>query len=376
MHPEIRRYTSVADLPLAIRDGTARDGVAGFFSRSEWFSCLASVGFEQKPALLLLAGHGQAGRDRQTCILWLQTDRRNGRLRSLTNHYTIHYPGLVGPETHAPEIAARMLGVLAGESSPWSEIELRNLSLQSPNTILLKSALVAAGWRVELFHHHWNWYVDVTGRSFGEYLAARPARLRNTLRRRFRQAGERHALRLEVAECERKLPAALAEYQRVYALSWKEPEFSSAFIPALMHVCAGSGALRLGILYLDEQAVAVQFWIVADETAYIYKLAHDPAYESLSVGSLLTAHMFEQAIDVWRVSEIDFGIGNEAYKRDWMEHRRQLVGLQALNPDTVRGRLLLARQAVRNLLRRLGLRAYTPVDNGPKRSRRDPEPAG
>src|SRR5690606_21002064 len=95
--------------------------------------------------------------------------------------------------------------------------------------------------------------------------------------------------------------------------------------------------------------------------SYIYKLAHDPDYNALSVGSLLTAHMFEHAIDVDQVSEIDFGVGDEPYKRDWTDTRRQRIGLQAVNLRTLRGFLLGMRLTIRDVLRNLGLRSYTPV---------------
>ena len=78
-------------------------------------------------------------------------------------------------------------------------------------------------------------------------------------------------------------------------------------------------------------------------------------------GSLLTAHMYKQAIEVDKVAEIDFGVGEETYKRDWTDSRRQLVDLQAINRQALRGSLLSMRMSVRDALRRVGLRRYTRV---------------
>jgi len=43
------------------------------------------------------------------------------------------------------------------------------------------------------------------------------------------------------------------------------------------------------------------------------------------------------------VEKIDYLSGDDSYKRDWMSHRRELWGILALNPRTVRGVLGIAR---------------------------------
>jgi CelD/BcsL family acetyltransferase involved in cellulose biosynthesis len=80
--------------------------------------------------------------------------------------------------------------------------------------------------------------------------------------------------------------------------------------------------LRLGIASISGRPVAAQFWTVEGGTAFIHKLAHVEDARDHSPGSLLTAAMMERAIDVDRVSEVDFGTGDDPYKRDWMDSRR------------------------------------------------------
>jgi len=103
--------------------------------------------------------------------------------------------------------------------------------------------------------------------------------------------------------------------------------------------------LRLGIAYIDKQAVAAQIWFVYNGTASIYKLAYDEAFGKYSIGSILTAHVMQHVIDVDRVVEVDYLTGDEAYKQDWMSDRRERWGISAFNLKTPVGRLL----AIKNI---------------------------
>lgn len=82
--------------------------------------------------------------------------------------------------------------------------------------------------------------------------------------------------------------------------------------------------------------MAAQFWTVEGGTAYIHKLAHDERFRKSSPGTLLTAAMFEHVIDRDRVDLIDFGTGDDPYKRDWMDDVRSRWSVQAWRPGAVR----------------------------------------
>src|SRR3989440_2029523 len=55
---------------------------------------------------------------------------------------------------------------------------------------------------------------------------------------------------------------------------------------------------------------------VENGTAWIHKLAYDEAAKALSPGTILSMAMFRAAIDEDRVSRIDYGTGDDAYKRE------------------------------------------------------------
>ena len=98
-----------------------------------------------------------------------------------------------------------------------------------------------------------------------------------------------------------------------------------------------AGTLRLGVARKDGRPLAVQLWLIENKEATIHKLAYREDAKDLSPGTLLGEAMFRRAIDQERVRVIDYGTGDDAYKRDWMEERRPLWRLQAFNPATLKG---------------------------------------
>ena len=78
---------------------------------------------------------------------------------------------------------------------------------------------------------------------------------------------------------------------------------------------------------VDHEPAAAQIWLISGRRATIYKLAYDERFAPLSIGSILTKTMFDHVLENDGVSEIDYGVGSERYKRDWMSHSRRVIGL-------------------------------------------------
>ena len=146
---------------------------------------------------------------------------------------------------------------------------------------------------------------------FCRVLAGRPGALRTTLKRK--------AKKVEVEILDQFDPAAWAAYEAIYGESWKPEEGDPPLLRRFAEAEGAAGRMRLGIARANGEAVAAQFWTVEDGTAYIHKLAHRESAKPLSAGTTLSAALFEHVIDRDGVSLVDFGTGDDPYKRDWME---------------------------------------------------------
>ena len=86
--------------------------------------------------------------------------------------------------------------------------------------------------------------------------------------------------------------------------------------------------------------MASQIWLLSGLKAIIYKLAYDEVFKAFSVGSILTNEMAKVILKNDRVEEIDYGIGSEPYKKDWMNDKRTLIGIEGFNTRTAGGIVL------------------------------------
>jgi hypothetical protein len=200
-----------------------------------------------------------------------------------------------------------------------------------------------AGLRALRFDHFGNWHEDVRGLDWSAYLLGRPGALRETIRRRLKRAEKLPGARFSLLTQPEEMDAAAEAFESVYRRSWKEPEPYPSFNVALMRAMAARGVVRLGVWNLGDEPVAVQFWVVTAGRAIVLKLAHDEASKAHSPGTVLTALMLRHLLDREHVAEIDFGRGDDVYKKDWAAQRRQRVGVLLVNPGTPRGAVALLR---------------------------------
>ena len=269
-----------------------------------------------------------------------------------------YYSAQVGPvinidETGSKENLALLIQGMIRESPRWDIMDFHPIEKGSENYALLKETLSSAGMAVECYFCSGNWFLKVGGRTYQQYFANLPSRLRNTLQRKSEQIKNAGQLRFDIISAPEQAADRMHDFLEVYANSWKKPEPFPEFMPGWIVESARQGWLRMGIASIDNKPVAAQIWVVHQNKASIYKLAYDRQYAKYSIGSLLTAHLLQQVIDTDQVAEVDFLNGDESYKQDWMSHRREYWGIVAYNRHTLKGQLSRVLQKLSRQVKRL-----------------------
>lgn len=306
-----------------------------FFALPGWYDLMARHGVPAASETRLYSDE----RPGSAVALALQaaTGRDGRRLLSLANAYSVEHGILAAPQADIAAGLGAILGAILGERPRWDVVALDELDARDPAYPAIVSALRRAGLLVECLFHSGTWYEETAGMSFADYIGARPSELRNTWRRKRRRLAAGNRLETRFYTGPAGIEPAIADYQAIYARSWKPAEAFPDFIPALIRLAAEEGALRLGIAAVDGIPAAAQFWIVWNGRAVIYKLAHDERFDDLSLGTLLTMELIERVLAEDRPYEINFGRGDDPYKKLWLPKRRERWGIIAANPRTRRG---------------------------------------
>nr|WP_245215648.1 GNAT family N-acetyltransferase [Pararoseomonas baculiformis] len=237
--------------------------------------------------------------------------------------------------------AGRDLSRLVRHSAPW---RFDAVDATAPGLAPLIEGIRSGGVAVLQHDHFGNWHEAFpSGTNWDAYLGARDPALRTTIRRKLARAARITDFTLIDAPGA-GIEAGIADYEAVRDRSWKPYEPNPGFDAVLMRMAAAQGALRLGVLR-DAAAgtpMAAQYWIRSGERAYLLKLAHDEARRADSPGTVLTALMIRHLLTEG-VRELDFGRGDDPYKRLWVGCRRQRIGLILASPLTLGGLAAVAR---------------------------------
>lgn len=302
----------------------------------EWFALLAETAMpaEVKLALVVVSS---ADADAKSFLPLLRLPDQQHRLFGLSNFYSPLF-GLVNETFADLQCLERLMRQLKADQKGYTEIRLAPMDTESSSYVVLKTAFRAAGWVVDDYFCFGNWYEPICHNNAEAYLAARPAKLRNTLQRAERRLAKIPGFQLQIHQApDENLESAIADFVEVYRKSWKSPEPFPEFVPEFCRLSGRKGWLRLGVVRLANRPIAAQIWIVSNRRAQIVKLAYDKEFIKISAGTVLSAALFRHVIDNDQVREIDYLIGDDAYKNDWMSKRRERRGILAFNPGMLRG---------------------------------------
>ena len=323
-------FTDWGDLPESA-DALFADGEreSVFLSRP-WFENLADTTLDEDQSLSL------------ACVIDGKTLRAilpivchaSGNWHALSNHFTSRYSVLVSKVDRESVLECLARGL---RQLPVDDLRLQPFVKDDETMVRLQGQMETSGFRCHRRFHFYNWILELDGRSFEQYMAGRPARLRNTIARKRRKLEREQGYDIRLFTDD-DLQQAMADYHAVFDASWKAKEQFTGFIDGLMRRMLERGWLRLAVLSIQGRPAAVQFWIVAHRKASIFRLAYDEAWKQYSPGSILTAYLMEHVIDTDKVGEIDFLTGNDRYKQDWMSDRQERWAMGCANLPAPTGR--------------------------------------
>ncbi|MDR3531910.1 MAG: GNAT family N-acetyltransferase [Rhodopila sp.] len=323
----VAAFDHLAELPPAAEALFADPSTGSLFATRDWYRCIIDTALPEaaRPCFVLCQQDGQPR------ALFPMERHTDGMLQSLTTPYTCLYQPLIAAGAHAD--ALFQIGrSFARFCRSRGAIRIEALDRDWPGLQPLLHGLRSAGLVPLRFDHFGNWHEPIPGETWDSYLRSRDGALRETVRRKLGKALRDKDIRFDPITGGPELEAGIAAFEDVYARSWKEPEPFLNFNAGFMRAAAAMGILRLGVMRLAGQPIAAQYWVITGKTGSVLKLAHDETFKPISPGTVLTALMIRSLLEDDGVTELDFGRGDDPYKRQWVGKRRQRIGLIIANP--------------------------------------------
>jgi hypothetical protein len=308
------------------------------FATSEWLRCYAEIVATDDNSIFAISNNESDASDinaSSSLLLVLSNDDARV-INSFNNYYASDFliPG---------HLDAGMLGDRLSRISERPSRIVIAPTASEEKLAALNAGISGAMWKSNIFKSTGNWYLPCEGLTFDAYLEWIKQRGDNPVRRKTKAFLKDKENRLEVISDAQSASKAAALFESVYAKSWRTGESHPQFVGRWITTCAERGWLRLGVAWHKDIPIATQFWFCIDRKSFIYKMAYDEAYSPLSAGTALSGEMFRYALDVDKVSEVDYLSGDDRYKQTWVTHRRQLWGIECFNLRTLDGMVGFAR---------------------------------
>jgi hypothetical protein len=224
----------------------------------------------------------------------------------------------------------------------WDVFEMNSLPDEDFPSDMVAKVAGDLGISVKRERHFGNYYLVGPEGGGDGYVSSRKPYIQRNLKTFGKKSNEIGGVRFELFTqgSAAELDAAIDDYYSVLERSWKEWEVHPTFHRGMARWASKKGYLRLGLLYVSDRPIAGQIWLVCDSTAYIVRIAYDQELRKLSPGTRMTCDMMKYVIDVDGVGEIDYLIGDEDYKIDWLPQQRDRLRIELFNPKTPKGWIL------------------------------------
>nr|WP_067297841.1 GNAT family N-acetyltransferase [Marinobacterium profundum] len=339
---DVSSYPRIDTLPetfLNLLEGKEQDSI---FLGRDWFENFCDTVAIGAGNVFFLCLTGNDGSALAVLPMWRNEAHFHGvkvrKITGLSNYYSPIFDVIIDNNLTTREDAySHFLKYLWKEVPGWDVVDIYPISGESRNDLIKINGVLASKFDYFITKNFFHESCD----DFEVYLSGRPSRVINTIKRKFKKLDAEGDWGISIYTDVNAIELRMKDYHRVYENSWKADEPYPGFINGFSRMCAQKDSLRLGILEVSGKPVAVQMWVVANNTAYIYKLAYDQAYKSVSPGTVLTMKMIERVIKTDKVEKIDFLTGLDSFKKEWMSQSKCLYGVQIVNHRTLSGIVVL-----------------------------------
>jgi CelD/BcsL family acetyltransferase involved in cellulose biosynthesis len=303
------------------------------FVTPDWIDCCLDHAPARPPHVLVARSDGTVT---GIAPLWLGAkDFRGISVRTLSFIASSETPEtdlIVNPEAREATIRAFVRYFYEGKPAIWDAVFLGQWPADSPNAKTLNHLLQASRRAHFAGVSSIVPYVPIAGdwEAFWQSRSYLFRKSRRGILNRLKRLGEIEVLALGGDRAEE----ALRLYLHVSERGWKQAEGLSAgsrpelrkFFESLTRTAGRRGWLRVWVLRIGGEAVAVEYHIEAAGRVHALRADYDEAWAAHSPGACLEYHILRQLFaEGYR--EYSTGPGTDDYKRRWTEHERTNVSL-------------------------------------------------
>lgn len=346
----VEKYTDYAEIPATFI--TEMDKTKPYlFGKLEWFNLLHKHIIEHNQEVIFYCVLNMQKKIEAIFPLIKSPNKNNSgySLKSLANFYSMEYrPLIIKKSRNSRKAINAFVHYLATEERDWITLELFPIDEGELSNIYLKEEL-NKHFSIAFSLCHKNWVYRNNNEKYDDFITYSPSRVRS-IKRDERRIKKDHEIQIKIWTDDIDIEECIQDYFLIYNNSWKNKEQYPEFIPELIRLCASEKILRLGILYVDNIPTAAQLNIFHDNITLIYKLSYHEEYKHLSTGAILSFHMMQYAFDKDKSMEIDYGCGDDAYKREWMDLCRKKMTMTTYN-NNFRGKFLFLKQSLKTRIK-------------------------
>ena len=324
---KFKRFTQWSELPKSADTLFYEASKHSLFFSKEWLVNVSNHIINQKQSLLLACvvsndlsnqKSKNAITEKVEAILPILTNT-NREWSAFTHPYSSLFSIYLNKENQAEILDCLCIGL---KDYPFDYLSISPINFEDSHVLQLRSAMERNGlsyYQKPCFHNRFH---SVKNQTFEQYLMSRPSKLKNTLKRKYQKLKRDHGFTLQLF-IDKGISEALDDYHNLYQKSWKANEQHQSLVTDFVKSTRHKAWTRLALLTVAGKPIAAQLWFVVNNKATIFRLVYNEQWKQYSPGSILTAHLMEHVIDKDKVSEIDFLMGNESYKKDWMDGHRE-----------------------------------------------------